>query len=194
VLGSEQQILAEVSAIIRTLWKASYFVWGTIALILAVIRLEGGGDPYSWIWIGCALAVPPLNHLASKRSRNPLPVVRRELLVAACLQGAAVALIQFQPVPSFAIAAPLAGFVLFGGLRLLGLGALSFVAGLLMAGAVTGFDVDFRSGAATLTISAVLLIANQLNIARFTLKHAIVMRSFRDGADNITFIDDLTEP
>jgi GGDEF domain-containing protein len=170
----------------------SYVVWSSISVVFVVARLDGGGTDLYWLYAILALLVPFFVHFFSRRSKHPFPITHRELLVAAMLQGVAVALLEFRPLPTLAVAAPVAGFVLGGGLKLLAAGCLAFLAGALLAGLGLGYSIETDVGVATNVVSGVLVLVNQFNMAMVALKSqnalGVVYRDFEDK----NFTDSLT--
>ena len=163
--------------IARVAHIGSYFLWSSIALVFVVVHLDGGDDTRYWLWASLALATPHLLHWVSRHSDNAIEIVNRELMVAAFLQGAAVVLLEFRLLPSLAVAAPIVGFVLNGGLPLLLRGLLACGAGIGLTGLTMGFQFTTQTGVVATVFSAILLLVSQLALARTTLKYEQAFRA-----------------
>jgi hypothetical protein len=169
--------------IARVVRMGSHVMWPSVASVFVVVRLDGDGSPMYWLWAALAVVTPHLLHIFSRLADNSIEVIHRELIFAAFLQGVAVVLLDFRPLPSFAVAIPVTGFVLMGGIPLLVWGVAACVCGILLAGLATGFHVVIETGMASIIYSAVLLLVSQLALSRTTLKYEQIFRAIKESPE-----------
>lgn len=157
--------LGRVEDTIARRWipRGAWFVFGASAALVALVRIEGGGGPWSWYAVAFLLVAPLVLHRASQRAAVPWTVVKRELIVAAFLQGVCAGFLDFRPMPLLAVLGPIAAFVLVGGVRQLVLGAVAVGSGAALAGVFLE-PATTPTGPGTLWASAIMLLLAQVQI------------------------------
>ena len=171
--------------------RGAYVVWGSIGLLFIVARYRGLGDDWYWLWALITFSFSYFLHYSSRRSDDPLPIIKRELIAAAFLQGVAVTLIEIQPFPSMAIIAPISAFALIGGAYFLLFGLLSCGVGIFLGWWL--FGVDPLGATPGLDVFAIgLILIYQIQIVSIALVYGDLLLDIQECFNSPEYIDSAT--
>lgn len=171
--------------------RGAYVVWGSIGLLFIVARYRDLGDDWYWLWALVTFSFSYFLHYASRRSDDPLPVIKIELIVAAFLQGVTVTLIEIQPFPSMAIIAPISAFALIGGVHFLLFGLLSCSVGIFSGWWL--FGVEPLGPTPGLDVFAIgLILIYQIQIVSIALVYGDLLLDIQECFNSPEYIDSAT--
>ncbi|MDA8020661.1 MAG: diguanylate cyclase AdrA [Thermoanaerobaculia bacterium] len=192
VLARSRRNRNELFLVLASVRRWTMVIWVAFATVFAALWYTGEGTGAYLIWIVVLLIVPYVLHIASKRSRDPTPVMHREVIVAALIQGCAIPFLEFRFLPTLVFVAPVVGFLFLGGLRLLSIGLLSLgSASWIVAMLIDAVPATTSSVGVQLYCAAALLLG-QLGVALTVIRGQESLRSLRVGSSSQDFSDEQT--
>lgn len=150
---------------------ASYSVFGLTTVLLVTNYVEGDADRAYLFWAGAFSLAPLVVHGYTFFRGATLARLRREILLGAFLQGAAIALLEFRPLASFAILMPITAFVLIGGIRQLAYGLIAVALGAALFGYGLDYSMADDAGFWSRAVALTAIVLNQAFTVVFVLLH-----------------------